>query len=506
MIACGLSAYQRIAKSASSFNSGEVELTSGPSGSLRHRGWGSGYPNIVTTSLQPGDSAVHAAITPNLTSLFSLSTTPQSHTMEIASARPRRGEDHSIASVINFHPDSSVDAPHDTPNSDDNEREITTDRTNNPRESSPELFHRVQHHSSILALAVSDKYIYAGTQDGEILAWSLGSYELVLRIQAHRRAVLCLHLSQDGKLLFSSAGDAIVNAWCPYSLKRIYHIYSTYDVGDLFSVAYSTQFETAYFGAQNTSIQWCSLKDSQSRPQPNDERHPDKRNHRFFDSKAAGGTSTPRPPFEGRSSRLATGGETVEVDKSHMKHYAHFGYVYCMLMVRGASRLVEPDEDMLISGGGDGTIKLWKLSADPDAGIEELACLGEDDAESVLSLALDGSFLYSGKLRGVIELWDLDTKQKLRVIRAHNGDVMTLQMDWGFLFSAGATGYSRVSSCLHSQPRFHHFHMLTISPEIQHSPVRRPLPRLLLLHPKIPMYQPLEIPRRQNLGFSNNNT
>lgn len=380
---------------------------------------------------------VQPCSSPNLTHIYKME-------IHAERQRPKRGEDQSIAANIS---DVATEETLDTNASDDGDHEITAERhmTNGVRQSPPELFHRVQHDSSILALAVSDKYIYAGTQDGEILAWSLASYELVLRIQAHRRAVLCLYLSQDGKLLFSSAGDAIVNAWCPYSLKRIYHIYSTYDVGDLFSVSYSSQFQMAYFGAQNTSIQWCSLKDSSSRPTPNDERHPDKRNHRFFDSKARGGTSTPRPAFEGRSSRLATGGETVEVDKSHMKHYSHFGYVYCMLMVRGASRLVEPDEDMLISGGGDGTIKLWKLSEVPDQGIEELACLGEDDAESVLSLALDGSFLYSGKLRGVIELWDLDTKQKLRVIRAHNGDVMTLQMDWGFLFSAGATGFSRVS-------------------------------------------------------------
>ncbi len=310
-------------------------------------------------------------------------------------------------------------------------------------ENPPDLLHRVQHNSSILAVAVSDQYIYAGTQEGEILAWSLDSFELALRIQAHKRAVLCLYLSQEGRLLFSSAGDAIVNAWCPRNLRHLYHIYSTYDVGDVFSVAYSTQFQTAYFGAQNTSIQWCSLKDSSSRPTPNGERHPDRRNHRFFDSVAAGGRLTPRPTSEGQCS---SAGETLEVDKAHMRHYAHFGYVYCMLLARDASRLVELDEDMLISGGGDGTVKLWKLSSNPDDGIQELASLGDDDAESVHSLTVDGSFLYSGKLAGIVELWDLDTKQKLRVIKAQKGDILTLQMGWGFLWSAGATGFARVIS------------------------------------------------------------
>ncbi|TAQ86992.1 hypothetical protein B7494_g4692 [Chlorociboria aeruginascens] len=326
----------------------------------------------------------------------------------------------------------------------------------------PALAHHLQNDSAILALAVDDRYIYAGTQDGEIVVWSLASFELVVRIQAHNRAVLCLFLSADRKFLFSSAGDAIVNAWCPGNLKRLYHIYSTYDVGDVFSVAYSAQYQTVYLGAQNTSIQWCSLKDTASRPPPNPERHPDRRNHRFFDSVQAGGTSTPRPQ---PSSRGSNDGDVLEIDKAHMKHYAHYGYVYCMLMVRGASRDVDGDDDMLISGGGDGTIKLWKLSYDGLTAITEVARLGEDDAESVLSMAVDGSFLYSSKLQGVIELWDLDTKQKLRVIRAHNGDVMTLQMGWGYLWSAGSTGFARKYSTVQygeykNSSNFNQYHCL----------------------------------------------
>ena len=319
----------------------------------------------------------------------------------------------------------------------------TVDESATRLKEKPELLHHLQNDSSILTLAVGDRLLYAGTQDGEIVVWSLASFELVQRIQAHTRAVLSLFLSADGKLLFSSAGDAIVNAWCPTSLKRLYHLYSTYDVGDVFSVTYSAQFETVYLGAQNTSIQWCSLKDQTARRTPNPDNHPDRRNHRFFDSLDRGGSSTPRP----QSTRAGVhDGEVLEIDKAHMMHYAHFGYVYCMLMVRGVSRVVDSDEDFLISGGGDGTIKLWKLFHDQTQGIKEVACLGEDDAESVLSLAIDGSFLYSSKLEGVIELWDLDTKQKLRVIKAHKGDVTTLQMGWGYLWSAGSTGFARVSS------------------------------------------------------------
>ena len=45
----------------------------------------------------------------------------------------------------------------------------------------------------------------------EFQVWSLDTYELLHSVHAHRGAVLGLHLSQDGKSLFSCAVDAIVN-------------------------------------------------------------------------------------------------------------------------------------------------------------------------------------------------------------------------------------------------------------------------------------------------------
>ncbi|OIW25413.1 glutathione degradosome [Coniochaeta ligniaria NRRL 30616] len=320
----------------------------------------------------------------------------------------------------------------------------------------PDQIHELKHDSSVLALAVSDDYIFAGTHNGEIAVWSLSSFELVQTIQAHKRTVLCLFLSTSGEspLLFSSAGDAVISVWDPKTFKRLYEIYSTFDVGDMFSVAYSAQNETVYMGAQNASIQWVSLKDPKRRVMHDSEKHPDRRYHRFFDSKAVGGTSTPRRNDD-RWSLIPRSQAVLEVQTGAIRQFAHFGYVYSMLVAKGPTVLVDPEEEVLISGGGDGTIKLWKLSCDSyededgeatDGDIQEIMVLGEDDAESVLSLAIDGSFLYAGKLHGAIELWDMDTKQKLRVIKAHIGDIMTLQMSWGLLWSAAAGG----SACKHS--------------------------------------------------------
>lgn len=75
----------------------------------------------------------------------------------------------------------------------------------------PHLFHKIRNQRSILALLVSDSKLYTGTQSGDLLVWSLETYELLSKVHAHRGSVLCLSLSADKKLLFSSAGDAIVN-------------------------------------------------------------------------------------------------------------------------------------------------------------------------------------------------------------------------------------------------------------------------------------------------------
>lgn len=96
---------------------------------------------------------------------------------------------------------------------------------------SPTLFHKIQNQPSILALLVSDSKLYAGTQNGDLLVcysvklghgvkaadkrkvWSLETYELLSTVNAHRGSVLCLCLSTDQTLLFSGAGDAIVNVY-----------------------------------------------------------------------------------------------------------------------------------------------------------------------------------------------------------------------------------------------------------------------------------------------------
>ena len=116
-----------------------------------------------------------------------------------------------------------------------------------------------------------------------------------------------------------------------------------------------------------------------------------------------------------------------------------------MLLAKGVRD--DPEEEVLISGGGDGTIKIWTLT-ESEGAIKELHKLddGRDGGESILSLALDGSFLYAGRGDGEIDVWDLETKQLVRNLKTQTDDVLALSVGGGYLFCAGISGVIEVGT------------------------------------------------------------
>ncbi|KAI5790462.1 WD40-repeat-containing domain protein [Pyronema domesticum] len=307
-----------------------------------------------------------------------------------------------------------------------------------PPSDSPRLLHRVKHDRSILSLAVSEKFIFAGSQSGEILIWSIDTYQLVATLKGHSGSVLCLCLATEGSLLFSSAGDAIIQVWNADTFENIYTIYSTFDVGDVFCVAYSSTLQTAWFGAQNTSIQWYDLQ-KKDRRRPSLTAHPSKRVHRFFDSKGPGGRSTPRSD-DGIVSVTNSATKMLEIEPSNILQYAHYGYVYCMLLI-SASQIGQGEGEILLSGGGDGDVKLWNIHAGTGT-ITELSTLTGGDS-GVLSMVVKDTMLYCGLTDGEICIWDLDTLQLVRTVKAHCDDVLTLSMKADCILSGSASGFVR---------------------------------------------------------------
>lgn len=89
---------------------------------------------------------------------------------------------------------------------------------------------------------------------------------------------------------------------------------------------------------------------------------------------------------------------------------------------------------VLIVGGGDGTVKLWSLD------LKQVQTLSASD-DGVLTMTRIDSLLYAGCISGTINLWDLDTLQLIRSVKAHKADVLSLSGIGGFAFSGSANGY-----------------------------------------------------------------
>lgn len=119
-----------------------------------------------------------------------------------------------------------------------------------------------------------------------------------------------------------------------------------------------------------------------------------------------------------------------------------------MLLSRGLDA-DNADEETLISGGGDGIVKLWSRDSDESGALSEEISLENGDG-SVLSMALDGTVLYTGRLEGDVNVWDLDTRQLIRTVKAHNADVLALAVGYGLLFSGGSNGITKVMFPLNS--------------------------------------------------------
>jgi di- and tripeptidase len=246
-----------------------------------------------------------------------------------------------------------------------------------------------------------------------------------------------------------------IKVWDCDNFGKLYEIHSTYDVGDYFCVAYSSRLNVIYLGAQNTSIQvgsqpktilstdeakWYDLNEETTKPVDHT-KHPYFRQDRFFDSKGPGGIPTPKPDHCDTPPSWEISRSDLQLDRQYVIPFAHYGYVYCMLLFRGILT-DDPETELLVTGGGDGSIKVWTILPNCHGQIRQLCELGSEreDRESVLSLALDGSFLVSGRLGGEVNIWDLDTRQLVRTLKSGVQDVHSLSVGGGYLLAAGTNG------------------------------------------------------------------
>ena len=154
---------------------------------------------------------------------------------------------------------------------------------------------------------------------------------------------------------------------------------------------------------------------------------------------------TPKPSGADSRPKDAVGGQELQIDSQDIHQFAHYGYVHCMLLGKGILP-DSPSEEVLVSGGGDGRILLWRIDPSKGGAVSPICALedGREEGESILSLAREGTFLYTGRFDGEINVWDLETRQLVRSLKASTGDVHTLTLGANVLYAGGKSGRVQV--------------------------------------------------------------
>ncbi|WWD18890.1 hypothetical protein CI109_103345 [Kwoniella shandongensis] len=342
----------------------------------------------------------------------------------------------------------------------------------------------------VLSLAADEKYVYAGCQsvDNEIAVFSRASLQPMYRLLGHEGSILALLVIEDRGWLVSSSSSGDVRIWSTKTLELMYIIHPCDDTsGDIYSLAWDErEGGTLYFGSQSASIEWVNFAGpgparrrkisasaasvvqvvplktngvdplSKSGPSQRTGRY---KPHTFFDNPPSGasqsGASTPKSPVVSAFSTPASTNRKdflssadldklslndradhpateLEVSPDSRRAFAHYGYVYAMLMIdRPEGR------KWLVSGSGDSDVKIWET--DVGGG---LTLVRHFDAlpGGVLSFAVRDSLLYAGLQGGEIIVWDMETSACVRTIEAHDADVMAMTVLGSDVYTTSADG------------------------------------------------------------------
>ena len=314
-----------------------------------------------------------------------------------------------------------------------------------------------------------------------------------------RSSVLCLDKSRDEHYLFSGGTDSLVRVWSVDfhrdhsrgvpDIKEIATIYSINDIGDIFSLCYIDMLDTVVFGCQNASLLyldniWKRLHDSEFGTEANIERLPQHRYNKFFNSlrqeqqqKSLMATPKIRSAMSSGEnvSDLSLGGSIdvvddttnaiLEVPAGNIIKYAHNGFIYTMSklsppfnkLFKADAGISADDEDdsiaergvplsptvYVVTGGGDGFSKLWSFNKTEDGSVNvNFAKEVElDNGDSVLSQDVEFPFLYCGLSEGVINIWDLTTRELVSRLRTRdNFDVLSLSAYKKYVFALSKSG------------------------------------------------------------------
>eukprot|EP00050_Salpingoeca_kvevrii_P022695 m.130709 g.130709 ORF g.130709 m.130709 type:complete len:1157 (-) comp9793_c1_seq2:1936-5406(-) len=271
------------------------------------------------------------------------------------------------------------------------------------------------HEDTILSLASSDGLLFSGSQDATIRAWDIEHFHCAHVLKGHTGSIFSLAV-HDGVLL-SASSDNTVRRWDVKETFECLTIVQFYGMGDILSM--SIVGSRLFLGFQDTKIRCLSLECESWK----------------------GASSTPHiveckslaQELEGCKC-VSELGSASELRRAEM----HCGYIYALVWC----------DPYLISGSGDGFVKLWN----PDTG--ECVSTLRGHRGSVLAVACtpDRKTLITGSRDCTLRVWDVETKCHKRSLTAHTSEVLSIVISkTGFIYTASADGEINVWSSVNFQ-------------------------------------------------------
>ncbi|KAH8705549.1 putative WD-repeat protein [Talaromyces proteolyticus] len=243
-----------------------------------------------------------------------------------------------------------------------------------------------------VTLSLDGKFLVSGSSDSVIRLWDISTGNVQQTLKGHGDWVYSITISRNGQLLASTSADKTIKLW-DISVKS-----ALQDSGHLIvqSVDFSPDEKLLASGsADGTVIIWCNLTGCVE--------------HILMDS-----SYQPQ-------------------NKVHMfDRYMKFGFVK-----------FSPNGQILASGTGDGTIKLWNTTTG------SLQQILNDESGRVISteFSSNGCLLLSGSTNKTATLWDVETGTIQRVMNNHLAWVDTVAISTDGRFAAsGSEGIIRVLS------------------------------------------------------------